>query len=122
MRVRMACAGVVVTRVTCAHVNRSREEGGCGWVWVAVRTRPTRVGSLHRARTQSRILARPRPSPPPPPPTPRSIKTRQADDETRALLIKMAGAGAVGRGWVYFTEIKTIPVEDLQTVSRDLDT
>jgi hypothetical protein len=28
---------------------------------------------------------------------------RKADDETRALLIKMAGQGAVQRGWVYFT-------------------
>ncbi|KAI8471563.1 MAG: hypothetical protein J3K34DRAFT_417038 [Monoraphidium minutum] len=28
----------------------------------------------------------------------------------------MAGAGAVGRGWVYFTEVKVIPPEDLQTV------
>jgi hypothetical protein len=28
----------------------------------------------------------------------------------------MAGQGAVGRGWVYFTEVKTIPAEDLQTV------
>lgn len=41
---------------------------------------------------------------------------RKADDETRALLIKMAGTGAVGRGWVYFTEVKFIPAEDLQTV------
>jgi hypothetical protein len=42
----------------------------------------------------------------------------QADDETRALLIKMAGPGAVARGWVYFTEVKSIPAEDLQTVRR----
>lgn len=41
---------------------------------------------------------------------------RKADDETRALLIKMAGPGAVARGWVYFSEVKTIPAEDLQTV------
>lgn len=41
---------------------------------------------------------------------------RGADDETRALLIKMAGAGAVARGWVYFTEVKAIPADDLRTV------
>lgn len=41
---------------------------------------------------------------------------RKADDETRALLIKMAGSGAVQRGWVYFTEVPTIPAADLQTV------
>jgi hypothetical protein len=41
---------------------------------------------------------------------------RKADDETRALLIKMAGPGAVSRGWVYFTEVGPIPAADLQTV------
>jgi hypothetical protein len=41
---------------------------------------------------------------------------RQADDETRALLIKMAGEGAIKRGWVYFSEVKSIPIEDLQTM------
>lgn len=41
---------------------------------------------------------------------------RKADDETRALLIKMAGSGAQQRGWVYFTEVPTIPAADLQTV------
>ncbi|KAF6264291.1 hypothetical protein COO60DRAFT_1634466 [Scenedesmus sp. NREL 46B-D3] len=43
---------------------------------------------------------------------------RKADDETRALLIKMAGQGAVQRGWVYFTEVPTIPSADLQTVDQ----
>jgi len=43
---------------------------------------------------------------------------RKADDETRALLIKMAGPGAVQRGWVYFTEVSPIPAADLQTVDR----
>jgi len=43
---------------------------------------------------------------------------RKADDETRALLIKMAGPGAVQRGWVYFTEVSPIPVADLQTVDN----
>jgi hypothetical protein len=33
----------------------------------------------------------------------------------------MAGPAAVGRGWVYFTEVKTIPVEDLQTVRGGRD-
>ncbi len=32
---------------------------------------------------------------------------RKADDETRALLIRLAGEGAVKRGWVYFTEVRT---------------
>jgi hypothetical protein len=32
----------------------------------------------------------------------------------------MAGQGAVARGWVYFSEVKTIPVEDLQTVGMRL--
>lgn len=41
---------------------------------------------------------------------------RQADDETRALLIKLAGDGAVKRGWVYYTEVKTMPDSDLQTL------
>lgn len=43
---------------------------------------------------------------------------RAADDETRALLIKLAGEGAVRRGWVYYTEVKTIPVKDLQTIDK----
>ena len=30
---------------------------------------------------------------------------QDADDETRALLIKLAGPGAVERKWVYFTEV-----------------
>jgi len=30
---------------------------------------------------------------------------REAEDETRALLIRMAGPEAVKRGWVYFTEV-----------------
>jgi hypothetical protein len=30
----------------------------------------------------------------------------------------MAGQGAVQRGWVYFTEIPTIPAADLQTVDQ----
>eukprot|EP00983_Pelagomonas_calceolata_P058749 1145624-Pelagomonas_calceolata.AAC.5 len=30
---------------------------------------------------------------------------RKAEDETRALLIRLAGEDAMKRGWVYFTEI-----------------
>jgi hypothetical protein len=41
---------------------------------------------------------------------------RKADDETRALLIKLAGEGAVKRNWVYFTEVKSIDTADLQTL------
>jgi hypothetical protein len=33
---------------------------------------------------------------------------RKADDETRALLIRLAGEGAIKRGWVYFTEVSTM--------------
>jgi hypothetical protein len=43
---------------------------------------------------------------------------RKADDETRALLIKMAGADAVKRGWVYFSEISSMPVKDLQVMDN----
>jgi hypothetical protein len=30
---------------------------------------------------------------------------RKAEDETRALLIRLAGEGAVKRGWVFFSEV-----------------
>lgn len=33
-------------------------------------------------------------------------KFQDADDETRALLIKLAGPGAIDRKWVYFTEVR----------------
>jgi len=42
----------------------------------------------------------------------------KADDETRAKLIEMAGPSAVERGWVFFTEVRAIPEEDLRTVDR----
>ena len=32
---------------------------------------------------------------------------QKADDETRILLIKLAGIGAVERKWVYFTEVSS---------------
>lgn len=43
---------------------------------------------------------------------------RQAEDETRALLIKLAGPDAVKRGWVYFTEVPPISVDDFQTLDN----
>jgi len=42
----------------------------------------------------------------------------KADDETRAKLIEMAGPSAVDRGWVFFTEVRAIPEDDLRTVDR----
>lgn len=41
---------------------------------------------------------------------------RKAEDETRLLLIKLAGADAVKRGWVYFSEVKSISVKDFQAL------
>ncbi|KAG2490007.1 hypothetical protein HYH03_011473 [Edaphochlamys debaryana] len=43
---------------------------------------------------------------------------RQAEDETRALLIKLAGEGAMKRNWVYFTEVKGISNTDFQTLDE----
>lgn len=43
---------------------------------------------------------------------------REAEDEHRAVLMKMAGADAVKRGWVYFSEVKSIPDVDMQTLDR----
>jgi hypothetical protein len=43
---------------------------------------------------------------------------QNADDETRALLIKVAGPGAVERGWVYFSDVSSIPEADLETMDR----
>lgn len=43
-------------------------------------------------------------------------KWREAEDETRAKLIEAAGQGARDRNWVYWSEIKNIPVEDMQTL------
>lgn len=40
----------------------------------------------------------------------------KADDETRLKLIELAGPAATSRGWVYFTEVKTIPEADLRTL------
>ncbi|CAK0863592.1 unnamed protein product, partial [Prorocentrum cordatum] len=41
---------------------------------------------------------------------------RGADQETRDLLIQLGGPAAVKRGWVYFIEVRTMPVADLQTI------
>jgi len=41
---------------------------------------------------------------------------KAADAETRRLLIVLAGVAAEKRGWVYFSEVKSIPVLDLTTV------
>lgn len=41
---------------------------------------------------------------------------RKADDETRALLIRLAGEGAVKRQWVYFSEVKMIGNKDFMTM------
>lgn len=45
-------------------------------------------------------------------------KWREAEDETRELLIQAAGKGAVKRGWVYFSEVKFIPVDDMRTLDE----
>lgn len=43
-------------------------------------------------------------------------KWREAEDETRELLIQAAGPAAVRRGWVYFSEVKFIPVDDMRAL------
>ncbi|XP_068665331.1 tetrapyrrole-binding protein, chloroplastic [Aristolochia californica] len=43
---------------------------------------------------------------------------RQADEETRRLLIVLAGEGAVKRGYVFFSEVQFISELDLQTIDR----
>lgn len=43
-------------------------------------------------------------------------KFRAADDMTRALLIELAGTDSETREYVYFTEVKNIPVMDLKTI------
>eukprot|EP00889_Picochlorum_renovo_P007654 jgi/Picre1/34684/NNA_002152.t1 len=43
-------------------------------------------------------------------------KWREAEDETRAKLIEAAGPGAQERNWVYWSEVKKIPVEDMTTL------
>ena len=43
-------------------------------------------------------------------------KWREAEDETRAKLIVAAGAGAIQRNWVYWSEVKSISVADMTTM------
>lgn len=42
----------------------------------------------------------------------------EADQITRDSLIKLAGEQAVGRGYVYFTEVAKLPEKDLATMER----
>lgn len=41
---------------------------------------------------------------------------RKAEDETRAKLIEAAGPDAQKRGWVYWSEVKSIPDADMRTL------
>lgn len=43
---------------------------------------------------------------------------READQLTRDALITLAGEKAVDRGYVYFTEVPNLPVEDMATIER----
>ena len=43
---------------------------------------------------------------------------READQLTRDALITLAGPKAVDRGYVYFTEVPKLPVEDMATLQR----
>ncbi|WP_395223037.1 GUN4 domain-containing protein, partial [Salmonella sp. SKLX103958] len=43
---------------------------------------------------------------------------RQADEETRRLLIVLAGDAAVKRGYVFFSEVQFIPADDLKTIDE----
>jgi hypothetical protein len=46
----------------------------------------------------------------------KSGEFRAADDMTRALLITLAGEDAEAREYVYFTEVKNIPLADMKTI------
>ncbi|KAL0714825.1 hypothetical protein Bca4012_021804 [Brassica carinata] len=41
---------------------------------------------------------------------------RKADEETRRLLIQIAGEPAIKRGYVFFSEVKSISVQDLRAI------
>ncbi|KAK9665072.1 hypothetical protein RND81_14G088500 [Saponaria officinalis] len=43
---------------------------------------------------------------------------RQADEETRRLLIVLAGEAAIKRGYVFFSEVQFIPKDDLKAVDE----
>ena len=42
----------------------------------------------------------------------------EADRITSKKLCEAAGANALARGWLYFTEVKSIPINDLQTINQ----
>jgi len=42
----------------------------------------------------------------------------EADRLSLQLLCRAAGEGAARRGWLYFSEVSRIPVEDLRTIDR----
>ena len=42
----------------------------------------------------------------------------KADDESRALLLRLAGTEPQSRGWIYFTEAASIPATDLKTIDN----
>jgi hypothetical protein len=48
----------------------------------------------------------------------KTAEFREADGLTRDALIKLAGEAAVRRGYVYFSEVPKLPVEDLATIDR----
>ena len=86
--------------ITCAHVRACR--GSCR------RDRDPAaedgVGGQLRLRPLQTALA--------------SGEFREADCITRAALITIAGEAAVKRGYVYFTEVPKLPVEDMATIER----
>lgn len=43
---------------------------------------------------------------------------RLADEETRRLIIVLAGEAAIKRGYVFFSEVQFIPKEDLQAIDE----
>lgn len=43
---------------------------------------------------------------------------READELTREALINMAGPSAIQRGYVYFSEVPDLPVEDMAEIER----
>lgn len=45
-------------------------------------------------------------------------KFREADDLTRQALINLAGPAAIQRGYVYFSEVPDLPVEDMAAMER----
>jgi hypothetical protein len=42
----------------------------------------------------------------------------EADRVTSKKLCEAAGENALARGWLYFTEVKSIPINDLQTINQ----